>query len=540
MVQLQLLQQQQQSNPVSNAISEEQVEELRHNLAQAQEAAENARQEAESLRAPAAIEVSEDVQAEEGPDSVAEQIKLHVEAIRIELEARHDERVNQLEETYKKRAENMRNQLTKKLADGKEQVRQALTAEHEQTLNALRSVHQQELEQLKVRHQDEIAELRRNEETTFSQFKEAWLKEHATAAPEGENALKSETPNPRSPWKPTEAEAREFVSTNATVRSILRSNITTKVKEARDALSVKLTEKHEEILARRLKEVQDKAETAKEHAVYTEGKRFALKLNLADNRSKVAQAKLEVVQRAAQETPERPVGEVWAIAKDAKPPVQAPHATAPLQSVPRPISFGQPTPMAPMFPKHQGSSQPINQGVPAVAETQGDLHSSPHTGTANSSAEPQHPITPAPVSPAEGPTPAVQLATTQPGSHSSLPVKLQPTSTQQQPNAGPGPGTGRGLQQSNLPIARGGLSRGAPNSRGRGQGIGRGGPQKLDTSKPQGPPAGTESPTRGTFSGGARPFVPQSNKRARDDDQIGQDGIDEGNGKRIRGGSAGS
>lgn len=524
------MQQQQQSNFVPKGISEEEAEELRHSLAQALEAAEIARQNAEGSRAPAPVDLSEQAPAEEGSQSTAEQTQLQVDAIRIELEAQHDERVNQLEETYKKRSENMKNQLNKKLLDSKDQMRQALAAEHEQALDALRSTHQQELEQLKTRHHEEIAELRRNEESTITQFKEAWLKEHSAVAPEAENTLTSEDQTPKSPWKPTEAEARDFVSTNATVRSILRSNISTKVKEAKDALAIELKEEHEKVLAQRLKEAQDKAETAKEHAVFTEGKRLALKLNLADNRSKVAQAKLDVVQKAAQETPEKPVGEVWAIAKDAKPSIPAPQPNVPpAQSVPPSTTFGQPTPIRPTSPPPRSNTQSINYVVPASTEVQGNMQQRSNTETTNISTQPQDSQRPdalAATTPADGPTLIPQPAITQPaiaqsenaqqGSQSGLPMKPQSNSAQQHPNIGTGPGIVRGLQQSGLPIARGGIGRGFPNSRGRGQGVGRGGSQTLDTSKTQG------------------------SKRARDESQDGPQGNDEGNGKRIRGGFAGS
>ena len=524
MAQLQT-QQQQQVNPVFNGTSDEEVDELRYKLAQARKAAEQAQKDIEnlSLKAPSSVDAFADASAEETSPSVAEQVKQQVDAIRLELETRHDERVNQLEETYKKRTDTMRNQLTKKLAEGKDQMRQAMLADHEQNLDALRASHRQELDQLDQRHQDEIAELRRNEESTFARFKETWLREHPIAAPEAEHTLSSEDQTATGPWKPTEAEAREFVSTNTTVRSILRSNITTKVKEAKDALTIELKEEHERITAQRLKEVQEKADLAKEHAVYTEGKRFALKLNLADNRSKVAQAKLEVVQKAAQETPEKPVGEVWAVAKDAKPPVQT---NAPItQMVPRnTVNFGQPTSTGPKSPQAQSSPQHKNPGSTTFTEARDTLQHTSNTETTDVSSQPQdspHPATLAVVSPTERPTPVAQLANVQPassqsGSQSSLPVKLQPNNNQQQASIGSAPGTGRGLQQSGLPIARGGLSRGVPHPRGRGQGIGRGGAQTLDNSKAQG------------------------NKRTRDDSQDGQHGGDEGNGKRIRGGSAGS
>lgn len=608
MAQLRNVQTQQNPNLASNDELEEQLGELRYNLAQA-----NARLEAESLRAITTVDESKDVLADESSQSVVDQVKLHVEAIRIELEARHDarvnqlearheervnqlearhdERMNQLEETYKKRTENMRNQLTKKLADGKDQMRQALAAEHEDSLNALRLTHQQEVEKLGIRHQDEIAELRRNEESNISQLKETWLREHPTSAVGEENTLVSEEQAPRSPWKLTEAETREFVSSNATVRSILRSNITTKVKEAKDALAVELKEEHEKVLLQRLKEVQDKAETVKEHAVYTEGKRFALKLNLADNRSKVAHAKLDVVQKAAQETPEKPVGEVWAIAKDAKPSLQASQISSPTaQNVIPAITFGQPTPITSGSPPTVQRSPPsMIFGLPASTEARANAQQKTLMGTTDSPIRPQNnqaptvvasvnpteepqpvaqpviispvvpppaiiqpailqptisqpPITPPPVLQLGSPHPAIdqpaiaQPTVTQPGSQSHLPVKLQPKNAQQQTSSGIGPGPMRGPQQSGLPIARGGLNRGVPNLRGRGQGIGRGGPQTLDTSKAQGPPAGAGG---SMLSGGARQFLPQGNKRAREDGQDGQHGTDEGNGKRIRGGSAG-
>lgn len=497
---------------ISNSVAEE-VEDLREKLAHVQERAEN-------LRAPGTIDPFDDALAEESSQAVAEQVKLRVEAIRAELEARHDERVNQLEETYKKRTDNMRNQLTKKLAEGKDQMRQALAAEHDQTLDALRSAHRQKLDQLEKRHQDEIAELRRNEESKFAQFKETWLKEHHIAAvPSEERAVTLENPTPTSPWKPTEAEAREFVSTNATVRSILRNNISTKVKEAKDALSVELKEEHEKLTAQRLKEIQDKADLAKEHAVYTEGKRFALKLNLADNRSKVAQAKLEVVQKAAQETPEKPIGEVWAIAKDAKPPAQLSAPTA--QNVSRGGTFGQPTPLGPRSIQPQPNAQPMTPGLTASTETQGTLQQKADPEIANISNQPQAsqlPITTPAMTSTEGLTPFAQPANIQTGLQSNLPVKLQSNNAQPQPGSGSGSGSGtvRGLQQSGLPIARGGLSRGTSHPRGRGQELGRGGGQAPDAIKGQG------------------------NKRTRDDSQDGQHGISEGNGKRIRGGSIGS
>ena len=120
--------QQQQPAPASNmsADLEEQLINLRTDLAQAQ-------QDAETLRAAMSVQESiANVQPADGSIAVAEQTSSQVEAIRAELDMRHNERVQQAEETFKKRADTMRTQLSKKLTEGKESVRQTLGAEHSQ------------------------------------------------------------------------------------------------------------------------------------------------------------------------------------------------------------------------------------------------------------------------------------------------------------------------------------------------------------------------------------------------------------------------
>jgi len=61
-----------------------------------------------------------------------------------------------------------------------------------------------------------------------------------------------------------------------------------------------------------------------------EGKKSSLKLNMCENRLKITMAKIGVVENAVKETPEKPVGEVWEIAKVAKP--------APAPSLPTPTA----------------------------------------------------------------------------------------------------------------------------------------------------------------------------------------------------------
>lgn len=108
-------------------------------------------------------------------------------------------------------------------------------------------------------------------------------------------------------------EIRELVSKNATVRSIVQNNIKSKLA----AEAKKMKEEHE-ISSKA--EWDQKLAQAKESATQLATSKMNLKLNMTENRARIANAKIEVVETAAKETPQRPVGEVWEIAKVAKPP----------------------------------------------------------------------------------------------------------------------------------------------------------------------------------------------------------------------------
>lgn len=564
--QLRSLQHQEPAQSVTS-VSEEQLEQLRRELVQAQQDLENMRAKSlvnESLKSPS---------TENDSDSVGEQASKRVEEIRVKLESRHNERLDQLEESFKKRSENMRNQLSTKLRDGK----QALTAEHKKELEDLELAHRIELEKLRKSHQDELDELRRNEASRFAAFKESLPAENS-AANAGGDISKSEDQGNRSSWNPTEAEARDFVAANATVRSIVKQNISGKLKEAKEQLK----EEHEKQLNTLLTEAREKAEAAQGHAVFLESKRSALKLSMAENKARMIQPKLDLIQKVAQETPQRPVGEVWAVAKDAKPPAPTqlqqdvpknqnvaptgifgqPNPFGQNQPLRSPFNtqnspqisgtFGQPTPLIP----NQRINSPTNQGNPQSTPTRGSTlppfpqnailqHSNPMS--TNSQIQSQNtahlPVVPHQAPPmSHVPKPTTGMPPSQPSSapQSNLPMKPPQGMNAQQFNAGTGPGALRGLQQSGLPVARGGANRGAGNTRGRGQGIGRGGTQAIDTSNFQGQPHGRSSPTGG-LSGGAKQFVPQGNKRPREEPgQDGQSTGEDGNGKRIRSESQGS
>ncbi|KAL8775961.1 MAG: hypothetical protein Q9203_003820 [Teloschistes exilis] len=524
--QLQAQQSQNEASAASDAASKESLDRLQHELEKAQEDANN-------LRAAASIQASsDDTTAVEGGKSVAEQLSEMREemrnAIQTELEARHDERVRNAEETFERRTQNMKIQLSKKLSEGKEQLRQ----ENEEALQQLRAAHTSELEDLKRRHQEELDELKRQDETRFAEFKTSWAAEHKPLEKAAEVAVagrKEDDAIPNASWEPTEAEVRNLVSSNATIRNIINGNINRKVSEAKNGLTAQLNEEH-------AKEMATKVQAAQANAVHMEAMKSQVRFSTQEKRLKTCQAQIEIVTKAADDTPSRPVVEVWTIAKDAKPaavppsapsnpagsttrsgnvpqnpPVQQPAAASqPTQVLPQPGTFGQPITLTPL-------QQPRNPSGPALAPSGNALQAS-NIGLPQQS----RPI--------------------QPGSN--LPARQQPQAQLgNHPIAGAAQATQRGSHASALPFPRGGSQPNRGGGRGRGQGQGqtgrgnRGGVQSVNTHPSQIPNRATPPSPTSLLSGAARQFIPQGNKRPRDDGEgTGQHAGDGSNGKRMRGG----
>ncbi|KAL8797208.1 MAG: hypothetical protein Q9195_000675 [Heterodermia aff. obscurata] len=533
-----------QSIPIAEGVPEEQIEKLRLDLAQAQ-------QDAESLRTSASVNTS----LSNSEKSLPEQLAERVEEIRVELESRHEKRVAQLEENFTTRTNGMKAQLQSKLNEGKERNRQAIAAEHEQAIQKLKTEHEQEMESLKVRHSNEIEELKRSEESKFSQFKDTWISEH-TASHDGASDLKKEAQLPKPINEISNDEAKILVQSNEYVRNVLRSNVTKQVDLAKESITAQLKEVHEKALAERLVEAQNKANTAKEQAVSMETKKNFLKVNLADNKLKNAQAKVDVVQKAAKETPSKAVAEVWEIAKDVKAPAAAAQvqpakdSAAPQQTTPSAVpaqstSFGQPSaatqgnqshsqlPAAlsdfgkpSLFGKPSFLANPSSFGQPSTfvpgnqAHGQGGATTSPFgqptSQTQSGEARSQNSPADVPQGPASQQTSSHSNQSSRSRSRQNSPnasnskqahkapngpqqsqsragAPLRPSQAANNPfSQGTAPAALKALQQSGLPVARGSSNRGGGNQRGRGQG--RGGPQPIDTERIQGQGAGRSSP----------------------------------------------
>ncbi|KAL6717489.1 Protein mlp1 [Lecanora helva] len=541
-----------ETDNISSIEAEQQIAQLRNDLAQA-------KQEVDNLRADASVNSSlADAPAEDGSKPISVQVAEHVQAVRAELEARHSARIKETEDLLEKRTNNMKTQLSKKLTEGKNQIRQTLLAEHEENVIQLKAEHDQAMEKLKTRHQDEMEELRTNENLKLTKLQEERGKERQTIQNGGgSSGTKAEAETSPTSWQPSEAEARAFIQSNEVARSIMKKNIIAQVNKTRDELTAQLKEEH----GKAMTESQNKANTAKEHAVMMEGKKTALQVNMANNKCRIAQHKNGLVEKAAQETPEKAVAEVWSAVKDAKPPPvvapQAQQAPPKAQQAPEAANSAAPTPSAQNGITSQPNSAPMGL---AQNSPFGQLNAS----SQEQQTKPANPLAPQPnvttfgrPSPAAFPTqaqsPGAQDTSTRqdfaqsqgppnaPGNdnnstanQNSSPIQQRPFQNpiNQQLNAGTGPGALRNLQQSGLPIARGGSMRGNPAQRGRGSGIARGGPQGINTNQAQ--RQGTNSPTGSGMNPGAKQFVP-GNKRPRDDEYQGGDA---GNGKRIRGGGA--
>jgi nucleoprotein TPR len=121
----------------------------------------------------------------------------------------------------------------------------------------------------------------------------------------------------------SDAQIRELVATNPTISGIVKSNIKRMV--ANETKKVK-----EETESAVKAEYEQKIANAREQAAALSEKKSALRINMLDRQSKTAQAKIAVVETAAKDTPQRPVIEVWNIAKDAKPPAPPAPAPAPI------------------------------------------------------------------------------------------------------------------------------------------------------------------------------------------------------------------
>ena len=475
--------------------------------------------EADDLKAQLLVlERAEQVQIE--GRSVVEVISEHADGIRAELTARHDERMRQVEKRFEERFQAIKETLSKRLASAKAEVRAAGERSKTEALQNLQQQHAAEIEALNTRHAEELQELRN-------------VTSQERPAVESIPGTEATTATPEEKAEMTEAEVKEMLSRNAAARKIVSDNIRKHIQ--------KTTAEQEKITADKLAQAETKAKLDREQAVSMEGKKMQLKVTMAEGRYRGEQAKTNIVQQAANETPEKPVGEVWAVAKDAK----APKPTLPSTT----ISAASPT-----------SEQNAKSNPFAATKAAQDAAASPPATTAAKdqsapSPKPTQPGQPPSATSANGPSTAGKpglsgSAFAPQGQASSNSTANAPTAPAGRAPSGSGPARGassglpipasaRGRGQASFGM-RGPLSNAGRGRGGRGGVPGRGGSQAGGGSgaAPTGPAAqaGAEGGGgSGNMNAQAQTFVPA--KRAREDSGL-EGSVHAGGGenKRQRGG----
>lgn len=292
----------------------------------------------------------------------------------------------------------------------------------------------------------------------------------------------------------TDSQVRELLANNPTVKSILANNLKKKLEI--ETLKVK------EEASKQVAEAEKKVE----QAVFMTEKKSSLKLNMAENRAKIANGKLGVVETAARETPEKPVGEVWELAKvwKAPPPAQGMSLTSSTPKIHTNV-YTEPT-------QSNGNSTPAPNTTPKPADVKTETPAVPPQDSAPS------PNT------TSGPNGAPSLPASQiPQVSSSSDLKRLHADHLEAPQS-----TNNAARGSGIPTMRGGPAGrargGAQMYQARGGGPGRG--------RGNGPGPGPGP--RGGLNASAQSYSPQGQsgqKRPRDEGSMGGP-----QGKRPRGG----
>lgn len=396
------------------------------------------------------------------------------EARAAEYEARAKEAEENINATVKTRCDKMKESLNKRLNDYKSQ------------LETERTQMNQEFDQQKDKMESDY-------KLRVEQERKIWEAEHPTTSNNPPATPVKQAPSETPTGTPTtsvpdlsglsDKDTRDLISNNPTLKSIVQNNI-------RNKLAAETKKLREELESAQKTEWEQKVAQAREQATKLASSKSNLQLNMADNRIRTAQAKLGVVEKAAQETPARPVGEVWNEAKNAKPAPPAPAA----------------------------AKQPAQQAAPAAGQATAPSSApnapAPTAAPASSIAKPPAPSTQAsPAAPAAADKPAGTSLPPRPVNSNML-SKSAPQAQVNQPAAvaaAPAPGPSSGIPKpTGLPM---------PGNRGRGGARGRGG-------------RGGAQQGRASLNASAENFQP-GNKRPRGDSEAGNGA------KRARGGGGG-
>ncbi|KAH1548034.1 hypothetical protein KXX57_002100 [Aspergillus fumigatus] len=300
-----------------------------------------------------------------------------------------DERVKTLEEKVRR--------LEAALAE-KDAALAAKDAEYETKANErvekLKETYNKKMAEVRAAHRQEVERLSANQQVAPQEPGTPVSKPEQTPA----------TPSQQDGDLPelTDVQARALVAKNETIQTIVRNNIRAKVAKETEKLKqecAELEKKFNEEKETLKKAYEESTDEKVKSAVELSDKKTLVRISMLDTRLRTAQAKLDVIAKAAAETPQKPVVEVWEVAKTTKaPPVQAqgakPTATAPsaptaptaapapaqVATVPPPSSVAAPTAKAESqdqqaaapAPAQQTTAAPPTSSVPDEAQPQAD------------------------------------------------------------------------------------------------------------------------------------------------------------------------
>nr|POE54965.1 nucleoprotein tpr [Quercus suber] len=339
----------------SDASEDETVEQLRLELRKAQQDLETAQA---ADKSGGDVDMSTPQPNVEGK-SAADQVAEEVTKMRVHLEQQHELAKKQIEEERDRRIEVMKNNLRRQLKEQKEKIREELRKEmieeHEQALQKLRAEHDTAMKQLQGDHKAAMEKFGEQGSTAI------------VKAANSDGAVKSEN-NIFNILDFPDDQVMQLMQTNDRVKRIVSSNITKRTNAEIEKFNKLIAQKDAEIAT--LKTIQEKGEpksgnteetskrieeltlqleaaiSSKDEAVKKAREMAEMKTKLQLSQRDQALAKMNVVRKAATETPQKPVSEVWEVANKAKPVLKpaapmvatvtraAPQATATTNSAP--------------------------------------------------------------------------------------------------------------------------------------------------------------------------------------------------------------
>lgn len=376
-----------------------------------------------------------------------------------------------LEADYKKRADNMKDQFNAKLKTMKDRYRNEVAEEHAAEISRLQQEHESAILRLQEEHQAELERVRQEAASSNAPPTDASNAQPATdSQPQPvTNGVQQAPVDPAilsGEKELAQEHARSLITHQPAFKSLISNNIKKRLDQERDSMKAKAEEEAAKANAQ-MKEDLEKAKKESENVRTLMEKKAKAQQSIITNARDKFKAQVDVVEQAATQTPQRAVGEVWAIAKSTKPAAAAQPSSTPARPTAPPVSAPQP-------PATTAQTPQVAPTAPAAATTA----TQPAAPTTQPQAHQQNPSTAAPTVP----TPLQQVPNATDATQRRPPNAMQelralsaPAQRQNQ-NQGTGPPTLRNLittaggQQSQTGIPRPGAPRG-------GRGGNRGGAQ---------------------------------------------------------------